>query len=362
MMFTGVNSSKFLSSGHDTQVKLPEIFDDKSYKYLQFCYPPDSLEELLSENAIEVQLDDGIFCEKFDKHGEYIPVNEFSLHHLPAEIRHKTVYIWLRSVAPLVVKLQKNGNATGRICWLAADENLSKTCEDVHCHYRRLLGRRHNVYGGLGVITNKHVIKSDNDAAVTRVEFFYNDDSLPPLISELGCSLKLSDPKFDYSVFSCYVHERSLIDAMRVLDSKRDYSWLQIPQVFRTRLKKYAIIVSHPHGKAKKISIGHVRESEVKGKGHMENISANLLLKIYNTCEKQGNIGLKRFEAYYMFFQSQQQRLPYRITWYTTATCKGSSGAPVYMGNIELEEGKERNRAHTHRGVDKLKNLNVCFT
>ncbi|KAI8796929.1 hypothetical protein BgiMline_004564 [Biomphalaria glabrata] len=359
LLLTQFSHPKLVASGHDLLLEPPQIFQESSFKFLQKLYPSYSLEDLLSEDAIEVNLDEDDFCDKYDRHNEYIAVNDFSLEHLPSPIKHIAVYIWLRNVAPFVVRLKRDGNATGRICILDQEKNKSKICDDVHCQFLEKLGRNHNVYGGLGIITNKHVIKSDCDAAMTRVDFFYNDENSPPIYTELGNSLQLSDTRFDYSVFSCYVHDKLLLEMVKVLDSKRDYAWLRIPPRIRTLTQQYAIIISHPHGKAKKISIGMVKETEVKGKNELANISASALRVIYNLCEKQGSEGLKRFLAYYNL---QKQELPFRITWYTTATCKGSSGAPVYMGNIVTENGQEKNLAHTHRGVDKNKHLNVCFT
>ncbi|CAL1538241.1 unnamed protein product [Lymnaea stagnalis] len=341
--------------------KLITSSQEMQYQFLRYCYLEDMSEEnVFSTDAIEVQLEYEYNCEKYDQHSEYISLNDFELSHLPDNIRHPTVCVWLRNCAPLVVKLRKYGNATGRVCILPKDLSTTRTCDDTHCRHLNELGRDHQVHGGLGIITNRHVIKTDDDAAVTRVDFFYNEET-DPVMTELGCTVHLTNTKLDYSVFSCFVHSRALIEQMMFYDKRRNYAWQCIPREIRVKTKLYAIIISHPHGAAKQISIGDVVRTATKSKGTEEQENVNALRKIYNICESQNTNGLQRFEAYYKHVL-KDITIPYTITWYSTATCKGSSGAPVYMGNIVNENGEEINQAHTHRGVDKGEKLNVCFT
>lgn len=329
------------------------------FQFLRYCCLQGVSEDVFSTDAIEVQLEHEYHCEKYDQHSEYISLNDFEIGHLPENIRHPTVSVWLRNCAPLVVKLRKYGNATGRVCILSQYFSKTKVCDDTHCRYQITLGRVHQVHGGLGIITNRHVIKTDDDAAVTRVDFFYNEENAP-IITELGSNVHLTNTKLDYSVFSCFVHDRTLIEQMIFYDKRRNYAWQCIPREIRVKTKLYAIIISHPHGAAKQISIGNVVRTETKTKSLEEQANVNALRNIYNICESQ-NGGLLRFEAYYKLV-FKDITIPYTITWYSTATCKGSSGAPVYMGNIVNENGEEINQAHTHRGVDKGQRLNVCFT
>lgn len=318
-----------------------------------------------SPTEIEAEPEDDLnpYCEKRHQHCEFIAINEFSLGHLPEDLRDPTVYVWLRNCAPLVVRLIKSGiKATGRACVMPSEIKNTMTCDDIHCPYRSLYGDVHDTYGGIGIITNKHVIRDNSDSARTRVDFCYNEENDASLWSELGYVVHVTNKKMDYSVFSCYVHSKDIISFVYTLDNFRNYKWQRIPEKIRIHSKQYAIIISHPHGAPKKISIGKVVESEIKDKGTRESENVAFLNEIFNTLEKQGNSGLQRFQAYLNTPLCQDIPISYKITWYSTATCMGSSGAPVYMGNTVIEHGQEINQAHTHRGRDKSKNLNICFT
>ena len=144
-------------------------------------------------------------------------------------------------------------------------------------------------------------------------------------------------------------------------DKIRDYIWQHIPKQVRLNSKRYAIVISHPHGTCKKVSIGTVIERQTRYKSDADMANIRILRDIYNTClETKLGSGTLRFAEYIRLLPDLD--LSFTITWYTTATCKGSSGAPVFMGNVVKEHGVEVNQAHTHRGVDDNLNLNNCFT
>ncbi|KAK7003135.1 hypothetical protein BgiMline_004563 [Biomphalaria glabrata] len=363
---------------HGLSVKSSNLLTSLFYKYLQHWYPRDSSEE--SEDVIESGLvDEYVECVKADKHSEFIDINEFCLNHLPEDIRHENVYKWLKIVEQSVVKLQNvvhHALATGRVSFLDEEEGASKVCPVKECRHRQKLGD-HVVYGGLGIITNTHFVSRELDAEETQVEFFYSEENSTSRCTERGSSSRFRDTHFDYSVFSCYVHDKSLVKKMKGILRQKDQLWLQIPETIRLLTKKYAIVISHPHGTSKKISIGHVQGSELICTHEQEKLNAILLLKLYDACimEKPGllrfvehnqtydlkNLGLRRFEAYYKCLQSKGLTLPYKKIRYTAATCRGSSGAPVYMGNTVIENRIEFNLAHTHKGATRETNVNACY-
>ncbi|CAG5117670.1 unnamed protein product [Candidula unifasciata] len=302
-------------------------------------------------------------CDKSHQHHEFIDVDDLTIEHLPAEIRHCTTYVWLRNCVPLVVRLIRNITATGRACLHSEDYRDTRICDDVHCPYVASLGQGHKLYGGIGIITNKHVVMDDDQAAMTKIEFFYNNDASRTtglVVKELGAKLYTTNTKMDYTLFTCYVHSRELVQLVATFDRRRNYSWLAIPRHIRKNAKNFAIVISHPHGTSKKISIGNVIERRTQAMSRQEVEDSQIVRSIYDLCESQGGSGRLRFAAYWR--QLKDISLPHSVTWYTAPTCKGSSGAPVYMGNTVEEYGEEINQAHTHRGVDNTRGLNNCFT
>ncbi|CAL1529466.1 unnamed protein product [Lymnaea stagnalis] len=142
-----------------------------------------------------------------------------------------------------------------------------------------------------------------------------------------------------------------------MLKKAQDYSWQQVPEKLRDLTKDYAITISHPHGAAKQVSIGRVlprdlHESESVNKDEVEN--ARLLSKLFTSCNKSPE-GSKRLIGYLKFLDL---KTPIQITKYSAATCEGSSGAPVYVGDFEVMNGQQVNIPRTHRGTREIEN---CF-
>ncbi|CAL1529467.1 unnamed protein product, partial [Lymnaea stagnalis] len=141
-----------------------------------------------SVDDLESDLEDYHFCKKYKHHKDYVPVSRFNTSHLPEDLRHPLVCVWLRACARLVVKLKLRHNkvATGRVSFTPFDEGKSEKCDDVHCDYKTVVGAVHKVHGGITIITNKHVVSSDDEAAVARVHFFYDRKEQTVQFKELG--------------------------------------------------------------------------------------------------------------------------------------------------------------------------------
>lgn len=298
-------------------------------------------------------------CPKKHRHHEFVDVKKLRLDHLPQDLRHTSVLVWLKYCALLVVKLRRvtsNGKATGRVCFVVRERRIVKMCSSKACHIKG----PHEVYGGISIITNMHVVKNDSDVSQTTVEFFYDDKDSPPH-TEHGSGLTLTKREMDYGVFSCYVHNKDLVTTLMLADEIKNYSWLQIPVELRKNSKDYAIIISHPHGESKKFSFGKILDREIWW--NSEQLENNRLLQnMFNTLETLQEPILTWFSVFIEeFLMSREIKLPHKRTKYDTATCKGSSGAPVYMGSVVYENGQELNLPHTHRGWDKNV-LNISCT
>ncbi|XP_059146322.1 uncharacterized protein LOC131933662 [Physella acuta] len=332
------------------------------YRYLRFCQVKDLLEDFIygMEFMDTVDGDQSLeCCPKKHRHHEFVDVKKLTLAHLPHDLRHASVLVWLKYCALLVVKLKRvtsNGKATGRVCFVVRERGIVKTCSSNKCH----IEDPHEVYGGISIITNMHVVKNDFDASRTTVEFFYDDKESPPH-TEQGSSITLTKREMDYGVFSCYVHNKDLVGKLMLVDEIKHYAWLQIPAELRKISKDYAIIISHPHGESKKFSFGKILDREILW--NSEQLENNRVLQnMFNTLETLQEPVLTWFSVFIQeFIMSREIKLPHKRTRYDTATCKGSSGAPVYMGSVVEENGREINLPHTHRGVDR-EVFNISFT
>lgn len=298
-------------------------------------------------------------CEKSDQHDQFIDAGELSLDDLPGNIKDPAFVAWVWNCTPLVVRLSNKRSGTGMVIPFASDLGQTTTCVNDQCPHRFLRGRRHSVHGGLAIITNRHVVKSNEEVKRTCIEFFYHDvDDRQLVVREMGLELKFTNRAMDHTVFTCTAHTVDLIEMISMLSEIVNFSWRQIPRPIRKKSMQFAVVISHPHGTAKKISIGNKVKTKIRDDSGEAMQNVILLRSIFNLCER--NNGLLRFWEYYTIVKDIP--LSYTVTYYTTATCRGSSGAPVYMGNVVYENGLESNPPHTHSGTDPVEGHNFCFT
>ena len=301
-------------------------------------------------------------CAKIRQHSEFIGVNDFKCQDLPKDIQNLSFYVWLRNCIPLVVRIncQHGIVATGRAILIPHKRLDKKICQDYECRYRETLGSEHEIYGGIGIITNKHVVKNNIEAQNTTIEFFFHDNENRnyTIIQDRGSEIYSTNNNFDYTVFTSYTHRKDLFDIIELLEKIRTHVWQRIPKQIRENSRFYAIIISHPHGTFKKVSIGNVLGRVHRGLTIDAAKNVIILRDLYNICDEVG--GLTRFAEY--FRQVPDFHVVFTITTYSTATCKGSSGAPVFMGDVVNENGVEINQAHTHRGTDHNTGHNMCYT
>ncbi|XP_059140807.1 uncharacterized protein LOC131928729 isoform X2 [Physella acuta] len=297
----------------------------------------------------------------------FIPVNEFTEADLPGPIRNSSVTEYIRQQEKLVVHLyvqrdkpdgKPKGNSGTGFVWTCKDNmEVFDVCPAEKCRDKY----PHKGYGGLLVYTNHHVVRDDKEAATCEVTFFYNsgsfivveDFSCTPVsehvptenltgsLSSKNCSsapdskilntvekpantlgtkpvrayglnLRECEENKDLVGLKIIYHDPELFDMVRGASKTNLLS--KIPNQIKVNWKKFAIVISHPHGGSKVISVGDLVALE------------------------EEDDGVDR---------------PRRTTKYTASTCNGSSGAPVFTGSYSY-------RPFTHRG--KYKGYNVSFS
>ncbi|XP_059170610.1 uncharacterized protein LOC131952108 [Physella acuta] len=289
----------------------------------------------------------------------FIPVNEFTDADLPGPIRHSSLTQYIRQQEKLVVHLyvqRKNGISGTGFVWTCQDNiEVFDVCPAKQCRIRY----PHKGYGGLLVYTNHSVVRDDVEAATCEVTFFYNsgcfigveDSSCSPVsehvstenltasLSSENCSsapdskilntaekpantlgtkpvraygLKLRECEENKDLVGLKIiyHDLELFDMVRGASKTNLLS--KIPNQIKVNWKKYAIVISHPHGGSKVVSVGDL-----------------------------------------VALEEEDEDRPRRTTKYTASTCNGSSGAPVFTGSYSY-------RPFTHRG--KYKGYNVSFS
>ena len=227
---------------------------------------------------------------------------------------------WFRGAADLTVKLfvcytsqdrpdgdpfcQYRGSSlprvgTGRIYRVVSE--INKPCPCDKCN-----GQEVRKYWRFSVWTAKHVVYDTEEAKKTRLDLFYDDETSHQdgkVVSVPALRVDWSNTKCDWCLMECVTHDEKIGEMVEslyrrwdsldeVIESRptRFYfntsSLSDRPREMSTRGRQfYTLIISHPHGQAKKITLGKQRKLQ----GYVQD---------YQTATCPGSSGAPGFELY----------------------------------------------------------------
>ena len=223
---------------------------------------------------------------------------------------------WFRVAADLTVKLfvcytsqdrpdgypfcQCRGSSLPRVGtgWIhRVDSEINEPCPCDKCN-----GQEVRKYWRFYLETAKHVVYDTEEAKKTRLDLFYDDETSHQegkVVSVPALRVDWSDAENDLCHIECVTHDERIGEMVESLCRR----WVSLGEVIKSgpfyfntsslsdrEPQYYTLIISHPHGQAKKITLGKHREL------------------------KDG------------------------VQDYQTATCPGSSGAPVFMVYTEVDD------------------------
>ena len=270
---------------------------------------------------------------------------------------------WVRAAADLTVKLTVGYTSQDRpdgypffgvrgtsiphvgTGWIYdVDSEINEPCPCDNCD-----GQEVRKYWRFRVKTAQHVVYDTEEAKRTRLDLFYDDETSRQdgkVVSVWPLRVVVSDTKYDWCHMECVTHDErigkmveslyrrwdSLIEDIRSrsrpIYSKKSSLLDRLREAEATRSRSrpiyskkssllgegqwYSLIISHPHGQAKKITLGKVRPTV-----------------------KDDNFVYGEYE---------------------TATCPGSSGAPVFVlytvgDDVFLHDGVYCYLGYIHSGT-----------
>ena len=232
-------------------------------------------------------------CEKNPGHQQFVPVSEFTDRHLPRG-SHAGCCERLRALAGLVVRIRVQCTSPDR----ADDDSLSeyrgtdrlrlgsgvisflsnpKTNEPCPCRIcdGQLLGK----YWTFTVQTACHVVYNTEEARKPMVDLFYDDESCRragKMKTVWAIRAEFSDSDTDKCKLLCVTHDEALAEKIRAVDKSWGSFCLYHPVcnqqsrdiAFRVMKELahggpvYVVIISHPHGQPKKMTVGQVVSGE----------------------------------------------------------------------------------------------------
>ena len=245
-------------------------------------------------------------CSKNPGHTDFIPAPEFCLDHLPRWCSDPSVVECVRTIAALTVRLRVSYTSWSRpdgytfskhrgsgilhtgSGWVRKIQPGSGPCRCPEC--RRSSFPRQDWYE-VHLETACHVVYNTEEAQATKVDFFFDDErsKVEGWIETIHAFAATDqDEKGDICILLCATHDHDLGDILQVcVDKLRPMERFNICAVYsQIRTRHLCIIVSHPHGRPKQVTVG----------------------------EEQLHMTAAADHRYFT---------------YSTATCPGSSGAPV---------------------------------
>ncbi|XP_059162120.1 uncharacterized protein LOC131945134 isoform X1 [Physella acuta] len=252
-------------------------------------------------------------CKKNPGHVNFIPVNDFNLDHLPSLYHDVIMLELIKALSALTVLIKVKYTSlkrpesvpcfsgqypfyntrgsdvlrtgTGRV-WLVdkyTESDNKGTCPCGKCQHSDTPSK---VWGEVCVVTAAHVVFDVSEVRQTRCVVGF-DDNKSSGVSLDGWGVVEANIEGDRCLFSCVSCDLELVDELRKMWRHYYDLWEKVRRYGFGYVDKLAVIVSHPHGCPKQVSVGQWTHEHGRG----------------------------RWNKYT----------------YTTCTCPGSSGALVYL-------------------------------
>ncbi|XP_059162534.1 uncharacterized protein LOC131945915 [Physella acuta] len=274
-------------------------------------------------------------CKKNPGHKNFVPVNQLSLEHFPSGYHDNDVYDLTKAMADLTVRIAvkltspdrpefvpgtkdpypcyntRGQNSlrtgTGRVRWVikyteGMDQTYRRTYRTCPCPECDHSDTPSKVWWKVDVVTAKHVVFDESEARQSSCRLWFDEENCP-VVNIYGWKVGWSDSEGDKCMLCCVTHDVDVADKLEEMVKRFDS--LREKGSDKFNMDKLTIIVSHPHGCSKQISVGHFVHRQVVGGGST------------------------------------------RYT-YTTCTCPGSSGAMIY----KLGWGWGYGSNHPHSGAN----------
>ncbi|XP_059146344.1 uncharacterized protein LOC131933792 [Physella acuta] len=256
-------------------------------------------------------------CKKAFHHDQLIHVSKFSVTHLPPRFRDMAIVSAIYALARLVVMIQvpaegKPDNekcshsvesfealdadearkATGRIKYVEMVESIhNQVCSCPECQSRPVEDRE-TEFSRVVVVTATHNICNVD---ITKLVCRLNYDDMGDIPVDLYCcSIKTFDVSRDRCELYCDIHDVNLRNDL--FENIKSFASLNTSLYEKYRNQEnldLLVIISHPHGLEKRVSVG----------------------KLLDVHTSNGWLPNTLYTQYF----------------YGTPTCRGSSGAPVYV-------------------------------
>ncbi|XP_059160277.1 uncharacterized protein LOC131943927 [Physella acuta] len=253
-------------------------------------------------------------CTKNPGHTRFIPVKTLTLQHFPSGYQDNDLFDLIKAMSDVTVRIyakftsfdrpefitgttdrypfyasrgmHKLRSGSGRVYHVDkySEEKHNMTCPCPECVVSPTPSK---VWWKVGILTARHVVFDSSEARQSSCRLWFDEEKCP-VVKIYGWTLDASDTDMDRCRMHCVTHDLALGEKLKdmYMNFFRLYCKVKDKYKCHNGMDKLTIIVSHPHGCSKQVSIGN-----------------------------------------WVHKQKLERRTRYT---YTTCTCPGSSGAIVY--------------------------------
>ncbi|KAK6975841.1 hypothetical protein BgiMline_022226 [Biomphalaria glabrata] len=241
-------------------------------------------------------------CKKNPGHRQFIPVDTFTLKHLPEGLQNNDLYEYIKATADLTVRVDvkmtslhrpkfysrtthpypfynmsdtKNlRTGTGRVKYVNKFEVGVTQNGDIGLtdHTKCWCRKCHNsdspsnIWWEFRVYTATHVVFDEIEASHTTLRFFYDREDSPMICVD---KVTVRDVTIEYDIcqLKCVTCNNNLGNKlMFIWDHYESIRWKVCKNYKDSRFKhKFNFIVSHPHGCSKQVSVGQWKDKVENG-------------------------------------------------------------------------------------------------
>ncbi|XP_055892286.1 uncharacterized protein LOC129927399 isoform X1 [Biomphalaria glabrata] len=330
-------------------------------------------------------------CTKNPGHTDFVSVDAFRTEHLPKCFREDAFYQIVKRIFDFTVKLEvrmvsscrpalwegspypcsdwpskrrlRHGTGSIRSMYmycngLNSDKIYHRDCR-LACDCKRCQGSMapSQIWWEIEVMTATHVVFDENEAKRTTCVLFHDRP---------GCQdIKLDTVHVDYANITtdkcwlrCVTCDKDLVSKFEEMFKNYDQAWTNL-YVRYSQLKtmdRTALIVSHPHGCFKHVSVGKWTETQVfyeyqNNSEEQSDDNSNTLSPSRSNSQipDDGSNGLIASKFPTVAYTLKGPKLT--AYYYTTPTCPGTSGATVYLLGIYDGQRYMYSDHHTHIGT-----------
>ncbi|KAI8761542.1 hypothetical protein BgiBS90_030574, partial [Biomphalaria glabrata] len=259
-------------------------------------------------------------CKKYPHHKQFIPVDTFTLKHLPEGFQDKDLYEYIKGIADLTVRVDVKMSSpnrpefwpettepypfynmserrnlrtgSGRVRYVYKFQDGVKQNESIRrtaytkcwCRKCKVSDSPSNVWWEFNVHTATHVVFDDIEANHTTLRLFYDRDG-SPVVSIDKVSVIVVNIKYDLCKLNCVTCDKNVGNKLMEMYKHYESVWEKVYDKYKDSRSEHKLnfIVSHPHGCSKQVSVGQWKDRLQVGERRCQ--------FTYTTCTCPGSSG-----------------------------------------------------------------------